>query len=690
MAELTPEQKALLEANREQIQRKALFAPCISKEHLHLWIKRYLGINLPDTIVCDDDTTNPPSNSSPMDLIWEIYRKALDGTDPKFQRVLAYAARDSFKTLSASILEVLCLFHLRRDVAHMAAIESQAQKAASYVQKYLTRPFLKEFVAGNNKREIRIERFEDHNGNILSPKEYAVLSSTAQSNYEPISHYMKIVVATMSGANSEHVSFMVLDELDLAPEAPVEEAKMIPAPGQVRGELPITFMTSTRKFAFGLVQKEMDRASQDKDNHLQIRHWNLIDVTQPCPPSRHLPEEPKIPIYYSEKTLKSIGEDEYGLLSDEERASYYQQEGYAGCLRNCPLFAVCRGRLATKQKAMLPTDKPRAMLKPIDHVITQFKAVHPNHAKAQLMCWKPSSEGLIYPNFQYSRHMLDAVKMYEEITGEEIPKEKRREFSKFDLIKAMIERGMEFHTGMDWGYTHNWAAVTGARDGHRFFIFDVISVPELEVMQKIEMYKSKLGFLEATVWADPEDPSSIKTFRKHGVKMKKWNKFPGSVVAGIDAVRTKIFPGLNKEPEVFFLAGDDGCELLAYRMSQYHWVVDANQKPTDVPDDKDDDECDALRYVIMNIYGTKGKMVAAVSGMSPHASYDPAFPKPYAPPGPNNPFHPQGLSVYETEEAQEQTSNNWLSFEIQKRTGSSGEDENTTRQIRKGSFIADL
>jgi hypothetical protein len=49
-------------------------------------------------------------------------------------------------------------------------------------------------------------------------------------------------------------------------------------------------------------------------------------------------------------------------------------------------------------------------------------------------------------------------------------------------------------------------------------------------------------------------------------------------------------------PEMYFLKDDDGCDLLFSRLSKYHWVLDAAEKPTDVPDEEDDDECDALRY----------------------------------------------------------------------------------------------
>lgn len=686
--EFTPEQIEYIKNNREQLERKALFATCISKEHLHSWIKRYLRINMPDMIVCDDDNTTPPSNSSPMELIWEVYQKALDGNDEHFQRVLAYAGRDSFKTLSASILEILCLFHLRRDVAHMAAIEQQAQKAASYVSRYLQFPYLRDFVVGNNKREIRIARYENPEGNILTPEEFDQLESKDQRTYDHIAHYMKIVIATMAGANSEHVSFMVLDELDLAPSGPVEEAKMIPAPGQVRGELPITFMTSTRKFATGLVQGELDKAAKDKDYHLQVRHWNLIDVTKRCEPKRHLPTEPRIPIYYSENTLKAIGEAEYNMLAMEEKSKYQVKEGYTGCLKNCSLFAVCKGRLATKQKDTDPNAKPRSMLKPIPHVITQFKSVSPQHAKAQLMCWKPSSEGLIYPFFQYSQHMLDPAQMFEKITGEEIPKDKLDMFTKADLIRAMIERGMEFHTGMDWGYTHNWAAVTGAKDGNRFFVVDCISVPELETMQKIEMYKEKHGYLDATVWPDPEDPASIATFRRHGVRMKKFDKKRGSVLGGIESVRAKFMPGLNKEPEIFFLANDDGCQLLAERVAKYSWMLDANQKPTDIPSDVEDDECDALRYIIMNLFGMRGKFVAAVQGLGAGVQYDPAFPLPIT--SSSDPAK-AGLELPQQETIQEPTVDNWMDHKIKELTNNNTDPDHVEPKVgRKGRFFFDI
>ena len=140
--------------------RDAFFVPCRSKEELHRWIELFLGLNVPDCIVCDDDVTNPPSNSSPMDLLYEIYSKALEGTDPDFTQVLGFSARDAFKTLSAAIIEILCLFHLRRSVAHLAAVETQARKCQSYCEKFLNRPILRDYLISKNKRTLEVAWYE--------------------------------------------------------------------------------------------------------------------------------------------------------------------------------------------------------------------------------------------------------------------------------------------------------------------------------------------------------------------------------------------------------------------------------------------------------------------------------------------------------------------------------------------------
>lgn len=590
--------KAPMDATtKEQIKRDALFQICISKKHLHTWIKVYLGIDLPDCIVCDDDVTNPPSNSSPMDLVWEIYSKALKGDDEAFQTLLAYAARASYKTVACSIIEILCLLHLNRNVAHAAAIESQAAVCGRYVENYFKKPILRDFIVSKNKRHIEVTRYVDEDGHCITQKAWEALELDAQSKYTYKSYWMKIIVATMGGMNAIHCPFLILDELDLVNPKPLEESKAIPTKGD-EGQLPFTFMTSSRKFSFGEVQKALDNAHKSK---LVVRHWNIIDVTEKCPPSRHLPEEPKIPIFYNETNLNSTTKEEWELLSPDEQEQWHELEGYAGCLKNCSLFSVCRGRLATKQKSN------SKLLVSIPEVRAKIDGASPEFVKAQLMCWQPSSEGLIYPNYSRGRHFLTAAQMYEKISGEVAP----ARFTKANLIAYMMARGMTFHAGMDFGFTHLFAVVMGALDGNRLYIFDAFGIAGLELNQKVDLCKSKYKIFDATYYPDPAYPSDIKTFRRNGFRCKSFEK---DVLLGIDAVRSKLMPGMNREPEIFFLADDPGCEELGSRLAQYHWVIEKDtERPTDIPEEKDDDLPDALRYLCQNLFGSTARFTASAA-----------------------------------------------------------------------------
>jgi hypothetical protein len=72
----------------------------------------------------------------------------------------------------------------------------------------------------------------------------------------------------------------------------------------------------------------------------------------------------------------------------------------------------------------------------------------------------------------------------------------------------------------------------------------------------------------------------------------------------------KISPTVG-QPELYLLKDDEGCELLYKRMAAYHWKIDSAGNPTDTPDDEDDDLLDAQRYLIMNVFSVRNKIVAA-------------------------------------------------------------------------------
>lgn len=579
--------------DQDALKRRILFVPCTSKKALHNWIRLFLGLDIPDGLVDEDST------GSPMDAIWEIYERALKNDDPDFRRILCYAARDSFKTLGSAILEVLMIVHAKRSIAHVAAIEQQAMKAQSYVKDFFSKPYLVDFVVGDNKREFGYLRYEHKLTKVnLTEAQWKALPNADQDEYEKIYNYIKVLVCTKKSLNSEHVPFMVLDEVDLIDNpAAYEEAKLIPT--EYKGLRPITLLISTRKYSIGMVQKEIDEAVDARGHRkLQVRHWNILDVTHACPPERHRPDLPRLPIYRDDDNLRALSADEYDLLNAKDKDNYVKDEDcYNGCLTRCRMYAMCQGRLAHKQKSKSP------LLKSIEHTQNAFAEVSVEMAQAQLLCRKPSTEGLIYPRLSPEVHCLTASQIASKITGEDHPPN----MDKAELIELLKARGVRFYSGMDFGYTHNFAVVTIAVDGNRAFVINVIAIAGLELPQRIEVCDAIRHF-DSVIFPDTAYPADIKTFKRHGFRMKEWNKNAGSVKAGIEIVRMKLMPTIGP-PQLFFLAGDEGVNFLIKRLQQYHWVIDkATGDPTDIPNDKDDDEADAFRYVIMNVFAPKGKI----------------------------------------------------------------------------------
>lgn len=597
-------------------KRKLLFTPCTSKDGLHRWIKRFLALDIPDGRV------DPTSNSSPMELIWEVYERCQVNAPDTWSRLLAYAAREAFKTLAAAVLEVLAIVHMGRSIAHMAAIKAQSLKAQSYVGDFFNMPLLREYVTLDNDSNKEFVRYFDKlTGESLTPKEYERVAKTSSSaqleRYKQIKHGIVIVVATLQSTNSQHTPFVVLDEVDVMVNPKVyEESKAIASPFE--GKLPVTFLTSTRKFRFGLVQKEIDRASK---SGMQVRHWNIIDVTERCPADRHLPHLPIIDVYYSEETLETVSSETYETFSSERKEKFNHDQASPGCLSRCKMFAMCRGRLKD-QKASDPNARVKSMLKPIHHVQEQFSNFDLDMAKAQLLCWKPSSTGIVYPYFDPEVHFVTATQIAEMITGQGQP----QGMDKAQLLMLLKTRtNVRFRAGMDFGYTHRWAVTVAALDGPRCFVLDCISVAEMETEQQIELAQQRIGHYPGLkIHADPEDPQSIRSFRKKGFRIAPVKKGPGSVVGGIQVVRQMLRPAKGR-PQLFFLSEDPdkGMPILQNSLSIYHWKTDAAGNPTDQPAEEGANENDALRYLIRGSFGKGGKVTASKDEQRPQSVQQP-------------------------------------------------------------------
>ncbi len=805
---------------RARLERQLLFKPCPTKEELQRWVVHFLGLDLPDC------TVDESSNSNPLDFVWELYKQAVYDNDPDFDRILAYANRGGCKTLSASVIEILMVFHDQRSVVHLASVEEQSVNCLEYVKKQLRKPAFSPFITQNDARGIQITRYECQ-GVYLTPKEYQALPELKKLEFQELVSMIEIVVATPQSVNGKHSSFFCLDgdtkvfikkpgnsnrkrisrkigrifnKLAGLPttgrkpvevsekfvETPLEDVEVlgldfstgtmefrkvlmakrakkkvleiktqkrsilctpdhklyvlgkgyvesngvspgdkvitinkgwshcmdktntdfirselnvqkaekcdaIDVPGshkkcpvcgidfwflrqgrspktcgdavcvrvssghlhteevteksndlkervvyditvekthnffangmlvhncldeidlldsdivyqeasgipvESRGKYPITFLTSTRKKATGRVQAEIDDAHK---NGLRVRHWNQIDLTQRCPESRHLPDEPKVLRYIDDDKLTHISEQEYEALADTEKAKLSPVEAFSGCVKNCKMLAACKTRLATHQKSKA------AFLASIPFTQNKVTKGSIEFIKSQILCRKPLSTGAIFNRFSRDKHILTAKDIYRRIEQQEPP----TIFGKAELISHLLASpDIKFYGGMDFGYNHEFVAVVAAKVGIDFYIIECLAATELETTECIEYCKQLLKY-RADFYPDPENPTLISSFRKARFNMLKWEKSKGSVIAGIEAVRAKLNPGPNAEPQLYLLMEDSGCGLLAEAFEKWSWKLNAAGEPTETPREEYKDRCDVVRYMILNAAPIKSKV----------------------------------------------------------------------------------
>jgi hypothetical protein len=366
---------------------------------------------------------------------------------------------------------------------------------------------------------------------------------------------------------------------------------MIPGERTDRKQLPITLKISTRKSAFGLVQQEIDQAHKTK---MMTRHWNVLDVTQACPPTRHRPDLPRLPIYVDPKELEAIDQARYDVTPDDRKPRFQKLEGYGGCLTNCQMFAACRGHLATRQLSTAAT------LKSVSATQLAFKRLggSPDVANAQLLSRKPSSEGLIYPRIDADVHALTAEELLWLIA------ERRVEGATPQQLANILigELGGEWVGGIDFGYTHNFSVSELLVVKPWAIVFDFFESAGLELEQQIALCEER-GVLARNprIYPDMAYPGSIAAFSRRKFKMIRWKKGPGSVADGIQATRAKLRPTMG-QPELLFLRQSPGAMKLMELLSKYHFTKDAQGNWTDVPSEEGDDGPDSLRYAVQNTF----------------------------------------------------------------------------------------
>lgn len=622
--------------------RTLLFRKCETRQEVQQWVHVFLDIELPDSIV------DPLSNSNPLDMVYTCYNHLINGSEEDdLSRILFFSSRFGGKTLCQSIIEVMFLLHGRGGTVHLAAIERQSLDCQKYIEKHFNLPYLKGILSSSSKKVKLVTYYVHDKEPSITETEYNTLSDKEQSEYQKVTNSAEVIVATIQSTNGLHSLLLCVDEVDVIPNVDAfEESKNVPTPfyrddGSLA--MPLTILTSTRKFASGLVSKEISNA---KNTGLLVKTWNILDITQACPAKRHQPELPKQDMYICEELLSALPPDKYSDLNPKEKERYQKIECFAGCVNNCKILPACKTYLATRQPSS------SRFLKPISYVQNQLAVNNVDKALSQLLCRKPSSEGLVYPRLSETRHKIVPAKAYEMVFGEPALNQKMRKRELINLIKDMGE----WYAGIDWGFTHLFAVVLGVKIRNILFVTHLISGEQLDPAQKVE-FAQPLKEFDPKIWADTEDPQMIKMFKKAGFRMPVWKKGPGTVNGGISVVRYKLSPGLDKDPELYLVCDiptDAYMDLLFLHLSEHKFKLDSVGKPTAIPSDENKDIPDAFRYLVQNLFDIKGTL-NIMGEITPRA----------------NLFNSDGQRIY--------SQDTWVSEKISELTGEDIKPPQTTR-----------
>jgi hypothetical protein len=593
--------------------RRLLFRPCRTRDELHDWLIYFLDLDLPGTQVDSD------SDSSPLDMVWDVYARLVHGEGgslpPLAPQVLYYSCREGGKSLAESVIEVILLLHFRAPLIHLAAIERQSLDVQGYIEGFFSKPALVPFVKDNNKRAtsacfyVPSKELQDKGAYHLTAREWGELPGHLQDQYRKIVNKVEVIVAEMQSVNGKH-GILIMDELDVLEKPNVfKQCPNIPSQvvlddGTIR--LPLTIYTSTRKTAFGLVQDLITKKEDpEQDFDLEIRHWNILDKTDGCPKERHRPDLPKVPVYLSNEDLKAVSEENIKNLTPEDQAKYKKTEGYWGCFNNCKMFGACQGRLANREPSK------SKFLNIIDATQSKFRTNDIDTAKAELMCRKPGSSGLIYGSFDKKVHVINPNQAYHIITKEDHPNPRMGKDEFMQWATMMFPDC--WYGGMDFGFSHNFAYSNGLQVQNTMFITHVVAGKELNPDQKMTLC-APFKKLSPFIYGDTENPEAIKIFKTNGWRMAKWRKLPGSLHGGISIVKIKLSPHKKETPEMFFirdLGTDPMMDLAIKHFAEHHWKLDAAGEPTKNVSDKNKDIPDSIRYLIMNRFTPKGQTISS-------------------------------------------------------------------------------
>ena len=207
------------------------------RDALHAWILFYLKVNVPRVTIT-------PGHKAPFDFVADYLFGLIS-----FAVVMAN--RSGGKTFIFGILAtILSYLNDNTEIATVGAIQQQALKSYEYFQSFSS----------------------------LFPFYSNIISFTMRSSEAKNGSKYQVLAGTMSGVNSPHPQLLFIDEIDLMAWQVLQQALSMPQ--SKNGIRARTVLTSTRKFAGGVMQRMLDEAIE---KGYAVYFWNIWEVVAPLP-----------------------------------------------------------------------------------------------------------------------------------------------------------------------------------------------------------------------------------------------------------------------------------------------------------------------------------------------------------------------------------------------------------------------
>lgn len=553
-------------------ERKLLLAPCRTVKELKAWIEYFLFLKLPDVTVSRYSDTNP------LIVIWEVYDICVNKNNPdNIQELLFVAGRGSGKTLGMAIAELMILLHDSRDVVHVGAIQTQAERCYAYQKNFLYNRKLKPIVMPSDiPEDMRI--LEKAN---MSKSTFNVGSDKVT---------LEVLPCTLKACNGPHVPLVIVDEIDTVSGEGLKAYKEISGMlDSKNGKKALRVGISTRKSRYGLMNQKLEEMEGATDKTRAVRRWTAFEFTERCPDERSgtLPTD----YWVNQDKMEVLTEEEFAKKDRNKQKEFVLRTGLDKCGK-CPLFSICLTD-AKKQTSKSP------MLKTLDEMIQKVRSEGADWALAQLMNLKPSVEGIIFREFDEKVHVKTWNEMWFLLTRKDYPGECSHDM----FVKKCHELNLPCYAGIDWGFSAPNTVVY-------FFIDKVDNVYVVKtdgmthVSQPAWIHHIKTKYhnkYRCQLYVpDAADQGAIQEMQKSGLPVANMTD-KGQINTGIQVIKKLMKTPGSTDPKLFL--AKETCQPLINEFTLYHYKTDAAGLVTDDPDTEFDHWVDAIRYPLTLLLG---------------------------------------------------------------------------------------